>query len=147
MATHVQPMSSEPVPEIARLWIPVWAHLEELLQTCTHKCAHEVCAAHACEPDVSYCLVPWSLGLTDFPTSLQSWNFKFSSDDPASRNFKKWYRRQWRFSRRNGGRDVTAISSHTPQFGLLSKCLSIQWHVFATGMWTEVICIISESEF
>lgn len=66
-------------------------------------------------------LLSWALApcTADFPTPLQSWNFKFSPKNPTSQKFKKWNRLLWRFCRRNKGEDVTEICSYTTKFDFL----------------------------
>ena len=65
------------------------------------------------EPDVSYCLVPWPLGQYDFPTGLQSQNFKLSPKNATSQKFNKHYRLWWRPFRGHGRGDVTDFYLYT----------------------------------
>lgn len=102
---------SEPVSEIATLNSNL-SSFGRVLQTFTHKYIWEVCAAHMWKTDVNFYLVPWPLRQTDFLTPLQSQNFKFFPSNPTSPKFKKQYRLQWQFCRRNGGKDIMEISLH-----------------------------------
>lgn len=94
MTTHVnETWKGNPVNQFQKL--PGSEFQLELIWKSYYKHVHTdvpngwVCSVHMCKPDISYCFVAWSLGQNDFPTPLQSQNFKLSLKVPTSQSFKK----------------------------------------------------------